>query len=210
MYKAALPAGGTGSVALTQLATFTGVTNMFYALAFTPTGSLDPNNEILVGGDGAGTVWSIDTSSGATKNLGNFGADPSNMCTSGNGCTLGLSGDIVFYLNEQRRSDGAGDHPVLRDRRQAAAANDWLAGVDMTALATAYTSGNAGDHRARASRGRLRWDQHGPRPRHRVLRRVRSRAYEFEDLRLHADTSPRPCRRQRSSRSTPARARAAW
>jgi hypothetical protein len=139
VYKAALPAGGTGAVTCTQLATFTGVTNM-YALAFTPKGSLDPNNEILVGGDGAGTVWSIDTTSGATKNLGNFGPDPSNMCTNKSGCTLGLSGDMVFYLNSSGAPTGLATIRSCGTGGKGCS-NDWLAGVDMTALATAYTSG---------------------------------------------------------------------
>lgn len=139
VYKATLPSSGTGSVTLTQLATFTGVTNM-YALAFTPKGSLDPNNEILVGGDGAGTVWSIDTSSGATKNLGNFGADPSNSCTGGSGCTLGLSGDMVFYTDSSGKPTGLATIRSCGTGGKGCS-NDWLAGVDMTALATAYTTG---------------------------------------------------------------------
>jgi hypothetical protein len=138
VFKAALPSGGTGSVTLTQLAAFNGVSTM-YALAFTPKGSLDPNNEILVGGDGNGTVWAIDTTSGATKNLGNFGADPSNSCTAGTGCTLGLSGDLVFY------TDSSGTPTGLATIRSCSGgkgcSKDWLAGVDMGAMQTAYTSG---------------------------------------------------------------------
>jgi hypothetical protein len=139
VFKAALPSGGTGSVTLTQLAAFTGVTNM-YALAFTPKGSLDPNNETLLGGDGAGTVWAIDTTSGATKNLGNFGADPSNSCTAGTGCTLGLSGDLVFYTDSNGAPTGLATIRSCGSGGKGCS-NDWLAGVDMTALNTAYTSG---------------------------------------------------------------------
>jgi hypothetical protein len=136
VYKAALPSGGTGPVQLTKIATIQG-TSRFYALAFAPAGALDANNETLVGGDSAGSLYSINTSSGAVTNLGNFGADKS---ISGN--TFELSGDIVFY------SDSTGNPTGLATIRSCPAGGtgskckgDYLAGVNMTALKAAYTSG---------------------------------------------------------------------
>ena len=73
----------------------------FYALAFAPAGALDPNNEILVGGDSTGNLWSITTTGGATKSLGDFGADP---IISGN--IFELSGDIVFYIDSSTNPTG--------------------------------------------------------------------------------------------------------
>jgi hypothetical protein len=131
VYKCTLPASGTGTVQVMQIATIAGAgsTDKFYALAFAPVGSLDPNNEVLIGGDGNGVLWSIDTSTGATKQLGSFGVDPTN------GLNLGLSGDMVFYMD-------ASNNPVgLATIRESSKGNDWLAGVDMAAMKTAYTSG---------------------------------------------------------------------
>ncbi len=134
VYKAALPAGGTGTVVLTKVATIAAkAKQQFYALAFAPAGVLGPN-ETLVGGDGDGQLWSIDTASGNTVQLGSFGPDKTRV--------FALSGDIVFYT-------GAGGKPTgLATIRSCApggqsctAGNDFLAGIDMTALSTAYTSG---------------------------------------------------------------------
>jgi hypothetical protein len=72
IYKAMVPDGG-GTVSLMKVATIaTTAGQKFFALAFAPKGVLG-SGETLVGGDGAGLLWSIDTASGATKNLGNFG-----------------------------------------------------------------------------------------------------------------------------------------
>src|SRR5262249_49680107 len=74
VYEATLPAGGTGAVQLTKIVGLKGTTK-FFALAFAPPGALDDNAETLVGGDSAGSLYWIDTASGAATNLGNFGAD---------------------------------------------------------------------------------------------------------------------------------------
>lgn len=137
IYKANLPAGGTGTVTLTPVATVQGTTK-FYALAFAPVGALDPSNETLVGGDSAGNLWSIDTTSGATKTLGNFGADPS---VSGN--TFELSGDVVFYLDSTQAPTGLA---TIRSCPSGGSGTeckgDYLAGVNMTALKANYTTGS--------------------------------------------------------------------
>ncbi|HEY1690888.1 MAG TPA: hypothetical protein VGG39_01925 [Polyangiaceae bacterium] len=138
IYKAVLPAGGTGTVQLQQVKALTGSTK-FYALAFAPVGALDPNNETLVGGDSAGNLWSIDTSSGASKNLGNFGADASQS-----GHTFELSGDLVFYLDAQGNPTGlATIRSCPSGGSGTSCTGDYLAGVNMTNLKAAY-SGTAG------------------------------------------------------------------
>jgi hypothetical protein len=141
VYKATLPAGGTGSVALTMIATIAlstanGKTNSFYALGFAPAGVLGAG-ETLVGGDNTGELWSIDPVSGATKDLGNFGSNPSDS-----GYILGCSGDIVFYLNASGQPTGlATIRSCKPGGTNCTTKDDYLAGIDMTALANAYTSG---------------------------------------------------------------------
>jgi hypothetical protein len=138
VYKAALPAGGTGSVQLSKLTTIQS-TSKFYALAFAPAGALDANNETLVGGDSTGSLYSINTGTGAIVNLGNFGADKS---IAGN--TFELSGDIVFYEDASGKPTGLA---TIRSCPPGGSGSkckgDYLAGVDMTALKNAYTSGTA-------------------------------------------------------------------
>jgi hypothetical protein len=138
VYKAALPATFPGTVALTKVATIQG-TSRFYALAFAPAGALDAASETLVGGDSDGRLWSISTTTGATVNLGNFGADKS---VAGN--TFELSGDVVFYVDSTHGPTGLAtirSCPAGGSGTQCS--KDYLAGVDMSALKTAYTSGTA-------------------------------------------------------------------
>jgi hypothetical protein len=139
VYQAALPSGGTGSVQLTKKATIQG-TAKFYALAFAPVGALDPSNEVLVGGDSNGSLWSINTSTGATINLGNFGTD-----TSISGNTFELSGDVVFYLDptNQAPTGLATIRSCPAGGSGSKCKGDYLASVNMLALKTAYTSGTA-------------------------------------------------------------------
>jgi hypothetical protein len=137
VYKATLPAGGTGTVQLASVAQIQGST-YFYALAFAPKGALDPNNETLVGGDENGDLWSIDTSNGSTFKLGNFGVDKSNSNN-----TFGLSGDVVFYLDPttQAPTGLATIRSCPPNTSKPSLCNgDYLAGVNMTALKTAYTT----------------------------------------------------------------------
>jgi hypothetical protein len=138
VYKATLPAQNGGSVMLTKIATI-GSSSKFYALAFAPVGALDPANETLVGGDSNGNLWSINTSSGAAVNLGNFGADPS---ISGN--TYELSGDVVFYDDAMNNPTGlATIRSCPKDGSGSECKGDFLASVNMSALKTAYSSGTA-------------------------------------------------------------------
>jgi hypothetical protein len=143
IYTAALPStpSATAAVPLTLVANIMGSAS-FYALAFTPADALGPGTgEVLIGGDGNGELWAINATSGATTDLGNFGSDPSR---SGN--FFGLSGDIVFYTN------GTGAQTGLATIRSCAPPtkagyspecvrqDDYLAGIDMMALSTAYTT----------------------------------------------------------------------
>lgn len=135
LYKATLPAGGSGPVKLTKVSSLSVKTGQrFYALAFAPSGVLG-SGEGLVGGDGAGVLWSIDPKTGATRELGSFGKDGASRF-------FALSGDVVFYV------DGAGKATGLATIRSCSSGgtnctttNDYLAGIDMTALSTAFTSG---------------------------------------------------------------------
>ncbi len=141
IYKAALPATLPGTVTLTKVATISATAGTrFYALAFAPAGALGAS-EMLVGGDGSGNLWSIDPSSGATLELGSFGNDP---VTAGN--ILALSGDIVFYVDSAGKNQGLATIRSCKPAAKSTSAptcdktNDFLAGVDMTALATSFSS----------------------------------------------------------------------
>jgi hypothetical protein len=136
IYKATLPAGGTGTVALSKIASIAvGNDQSFYALAFAPAGVLG-SGETLVGGDNNGELWTIDTSSGAIQDLGNFGANPSKPKD-----ILGLSGDIVFYMNSSGQPTGlATIRSCDSSGSDCTSTDDYLAGIDMTALQSAYTS----------------------------------------------------------------------
>ncbi len=140
IYKAALPAGGAGSVALAKVAAI-GSTQKFLALGFTPSDALGAGTgEVLIGGDGNGELWSIDPSTGATRDLGGFGNDPS---IAGN--VLALSGDVVFYADAAGHATGLA---TIRSCTPGASGkspsctgpSDYLAGIDMTALQTAFAT----------------------------------------------------------------------
>jgi hypothetical protein len=135
VYRAALPAG-TGTVVLTKVASIALASDQkFYALAFAPAGVLGAT-ETLVGGDGNGELWSIDTTSGATRDLGSFGADPSDSKD-----ILALSGDIVFYSVGGTPTGIATIRACKSSGGSCTTTDDYLAGIDMAALAAAYTSG---------------------------------------------------------------------
>ena len=134
VYKAALPAGGTGTVNLTKVATIAVKANQrFYALGFVPAGVLD-TGETLVAGDGNGELWSIDTATGDTIDLGGFGKDKTRF--------FALSGDVVFYKDKTGKPTGlATVRSCLAGGTSCTTTNDYLAGIDMVALANAYKSG---------------------------------------------------------------------
>ncbi len=142
IYTAALPAGGKGSVALTKVAPIALQSGQrFVALAFTPADALGKGTgEVLIGGDGNGELWSIDPSSGATKDLGNFGADPNSASA-----TLALSGDVVFYIDSTGAPKGLATIRSCTTSSMGSTSctgsSDYLAGIDMTALASAYANG---------------------------------------------------------------------
>ena len=142
IYKASLPAGGTGSVALAKVASIAAQTGQKYlALGFTPADALGAGTgELLIGGDGNGELWSIDPSSGAVRRLGGFGNDPS---VPGN--ILALSGDVVFYVDGAQTPTGLATirsctPNATTGHPSCTGASDYLAGIDMVALARAYAS----------------------------------------------------------------------
>jgi hypothetical protein len=144
VYRATLPATPPGTVSLAKVATIQG-TAKFYALAFAPAGALDPNDEVLVGGDSTGVLWSINTTSGASMNLGSFGQDTS-VKTDAGANDFVLSGDIVFYSDSMGNPTGLAtirSCPAGKTNTITNCSKDYLASVDMTALKTAYTSGTA-------------------------------------------------------------------
>jgi hypothetical protein len=154
IYKAALPAGGTGNVALTQVAKIAvGKSQSFYALGFTPKDALGSGTgEVLIGGDGNGELWSIDQGTGATKDLGSFGVDPADSSL-----TMALSGDVVFYIDGGKATGLATVRSCTAKGSCSGGSTDYLVGIDMTALATAYSNGtpaatlNAGFYGATSS-----------------------------------------------------------
>jgi hypothetical protein len=127
----------------------------FYALGFTPKDALGTGTgEVLIGGDGNGELWAIDTTSGATKDLGSFGSDPADSTI-----TMGLSGDVVFYMGSNGKPTGLATIRGCSGSCSGSSSGystDYLVGIDMTALANAYKSGpgaslNAGFYGAATS-----------------------------------------------------------
>jgi hypothetical protein len=133
IYKATIPQS-PGTVKLTKLASISLQSGQkFYALAFTPAGAL-ASGEVLIGGDGYGELYAIDTTNGTTKDLGSFGVDPSHS-----GYDFALSGDLVFYNNAQNAPTGlATVRPCKPKTTTCITGSDYLVAVDMTALANAY------------------------------------------------------------------------
>jgi len=134
IYKANIPQQIPGTVQLTKIAGISLQTGQkFYALAFAPAGAL-ATNEVLIGGDGYGELYAIDTTNGTTKDLGSFGVDPSHS-----GYDFALSGDVMFYLDAKSNPTGlATIRPCKPKTTSCITSSDYLAAVDMTALATAY------------------------------------------------------------------------
>jgi hypothetical protein len=110
----------------------------FVGLTFAPVGVLDPNNEVLVGGDKADNVWSI-SPTGAVKPHGTYGTIPANDGQGHNYTNVGqpfqLSGDIVFLSNNGNPVGFA----TVRDCSSSGActAVDTLIEIDVPALANA-------------------------------------------------------------------------
>jgi hypothetical protein len=109
-----------------------GTTTSFYALGFTPAGTLE-TGESLIAGDSKGDLYYIDQAgSAAPQNLGSFGPAPS-------GGTYELSGDIVFYeLNGSPR--GLATVRACKTSSSCTDTSDLLVEVNISALQQAYTS----------------------------------------------------------------------
>jgi hypothetical protein len=139
VYRATLP-NGPGKVQLAKVASIALKQGQhFYALAFVPAGVLG-QSETLVGGDGYGELYSIDTSNGSTKDLGDFGPDAQHP-----GNVLALSGDLVFYADANNKATGlATIRSCTKGTTTCIKGSDFLAGVDMSALANAWKSGTPG------------------------------------------------------------------
>jgi hypothetical protein len=135
IYKATIPQS-PGTVKLTKLASISLQSGQkFYALAFTPAGAL-ASGEVLIGGDGYGELYAIDTTNGSTKDLGSFGVDPSHS-----GYDFALSGDLVFYVDQNNAPTGlATVRPCKPKTTTCLTGSDYLVSVDMAALANAYKS----------------------------------------------------------------------
>jgi hypothetical protein len=130
VYKAAVPTG-TGTVDIT-VSTQLGTTTSFYALGFTPAGTLE-SGESLIAGDSKGDLYYIDQSGAAApQDLGGFGPAPS-------GGTYELSGDVVFYsLNGSPR--GLATVRACKSSSSCTETDDVLVEVNISALQQAYTS----------------------------------------------------------------------
>jgi hypothetical protein len=140
VFKADVPTS-PGPVNLSLIATIaTAKDQYFYALAFAPKGFLG-SGETLVGGDGSGELYAIDTTGGTLQDLGNFGGVPGTT----NGDFFGLSGDVVFYTDAMGTPTGMATirscSTSSKGDTTCTSTDDYLAGIDMTALAAAYTSG---------------------------------------------------------------------
>ena len=191
VYKAALPATSPGTVTLTKVATIQG-TAKFYALAFAPVGSLDPNIEVLIGGDSNGALWSIDTTSGATVNLGTFGAgqerrpptpgrtSSSSPATSSSTTTSSNNPTGLATIRSCPAGKSNSDHQLQQGLPRVGrhdGAEDRLHEQDGVGVA-------ARRHLRRADVGR---GDDGARRRDGVRRRVRPRRVELDRVRVHAD-----------------------
>jgi hypothetical protein len=142
VYKAAIPSTAGAGVALTKLAAIAGTGQKFFALAFAPAGVLGPN-EALVGGDGDGELWFIDSTNGAIKDLGGFGSDP-RTDKAHKGHILALSGDIVFYNDAANKPTGVATIRSCTSKGTGCdTTDDILVGIDMAALTAAYTGAPA-------------------------------------------------------------------
>ena len=128
----------------------------FYALTFAPVGVLDPLKEVLVAGNSAGELWSIDES-GQTTLLGNFGVVPSDdgqghpYDAANVGKPWELSGDLVFLANNGKPVGFA----TVRDCPNPPSSDfcdkhDTLLEIDMTKLAT-----GVGGNMSKAVRGKI-------------------------------------------------------
>jgi len=115
----------------------------FYGLTFAPVGVLDPNKEVLVAGNTAGELWSIDDQGNLAQH-GTFGNVPT---SDGNGHSYAndgkaweLSGDIVFVENAGNPIGFATVRDCPSPPETTACNNiDTLIEIDVSKLATSTT-----------------------------------------------------------------------
>lgn len=136
IFRAAVPSA-PGKVMLTKVTDITlKSAQKFYALGFTVTGTLGPD-EKLVAGDNLGELYAVE-SNGSTVALGNFGTDAK-------GNHYELSGDVMFFaVNGLPRGLA-----TLRSCKgtTCTTTNDILAEIDVAAMEAAYTSKTPGNMR---------------------------------------------------------------
>ena len=134
LYKAQVPMG-TGTVKLTKVVNIAVKNNQrFYALGFTPPNVLG-SAEMLVAGDNLGDLYAVDTN-GMTTQLGSFGPGP-------NGSVYGLSGDVMFYLQNGKTRGLATVRPYVNGTATVTN-NDILAEIDVAAMQAAFMNKTPG------------------------------------------------------------------
>ncbi len=136
--KAAMPVTVEGtSVKCTDVWAFPEGTASFMGLTFAPAGTLDAENEVLVGADNSGKLWRIDETDGHTVQIGTFGTIPE---TDGHGNAFladyvgkefKLSGDIVFMSNE---GNPVGFATVIECKDYKKCKGDTLVEIDLAKL----------------------------------------------------------------------------
>ena len=117
----------------------------FYGLTFAPIGVINASKEVLIAGNTAGELWSIDEN-GALALHGNFGVVPANdgqghsYSSKNKGKRWELSGDIVFLAN----AGNAIGFATVRDcpnppSTQGCNSTDTLLEIDVAKLGSATT-----------------------------------------------------------------------
>lgn len=134
IFKAAVPKT-PGKVTITKVTSIAiKVNQRFYALGLTPPNVLG-TSEMLVAGDSLGDLYAID-GQGQTTQLGSFGS-------AGNGAVYGLSGDIMFYLQNGKTRGLATVRPYMNGNATVTT-NDVLVEVDVPAMVTAFNTKTPG------------------------------------------------------------------
>jgi hypothetical protein len=136
IWRLALPAGGSGNVVSSQIASVGGI--LMYALGFAPPGTFGPGED-LVAGDANGDLYWFTTAGGTPTKVGTFGkvnaGDPGLGAA---GDSWQLSGDIAFFTNGGVPVGLATLRPCTTpgDTSTCKNGNDVVAEIDMKALAT--------------------------------------------------------------------------